>query len=125
MKHVAAAIQPYVSRITVKRLAWYAFQSGGLKAMQYRASARSPTGASFTAHFSHYAGAQRFARRVNQFGVQVTLKASPLGQAVSVPAPRPYSRLPPSAGWLIPVRGGTRGLSRILASTGLSQVAHC
>lgn len=85
MKHVAAAVQAYVSCITVKRLAWYAFQSGGLKAMQYKGSARSPTGASFTAHFSHHAGAQRFAKRVNRFGVQVTLKASPLGQAVSVP----------------------------------------
>ncbi len=105
---------------TLKSLAWSAFTSGGLRAIQYKRSDRSPTGASFAAHFKGHERAQRFAKRLK--GQQVAVKRSPLGFVVTVPAPRPYSRMPQSADMLLPVRGGIRAFARLLLSTGLGGV---
>lgn len=118
-KSVTCHLSPIPS---VKSLAWSAFSCGSLRAIQYKRSDRSPSRASFAAHFTDHRRAQRFAQRVSGAGQQVTVKKSPLGFVVTVPAPRPYSRMPASADRMLPVRGGIRGLARLLLSSGLGGV---
>ena len=114
----------YIKSISVWRLAWLAFHTGSLVAIQYKSSQRSPSRASFAAYFSEYARALAYAKSANVYGIRVAVKRSTVGgYAVTVPAPRPYSRLPRTAGQLINCRVQVDHFSAVLARSGLSQIA--
>lgn len=124
MLHISKIVHQFVATTTVKNLTWRAFHCGGLKAIQYRSSQSSPSGAAFVAHFCYWQSARTFATRINhKASVPVKVKASPLGFQVSVPAPRPYTQLPTIAGQLVSVRGGVLGLYQMLNTSGLGQIA--
>jgi hypothetical protein len=121
---ISPAVHKFLSSTTVKTLAWRAFQCGNLRAIQYRISSKSPTGVTFAAHFTRHDSAAKYARRISTtFQIPVKITRSPLGHQVSVPAPRPHTRLPEMTNWMIHVTGGIMGLYETLFNTGLGQIS--
>ena len=114
------AVDRFTNTITVKKLAWMAFCSGGLSAICYEGNHKTG-GATFTADFETLDGATRFGRKINAYSVEPIFKIVPIGYSIEVPAPRPYTRLPEHAGMLIHITDA-ENLAYKLFSTGLGTI---
>ena len=108
------------SAASVASVCFSAFRAGSLSGLLLRPSSRAFSGVVLVAVFSNHQRAGVFAGRwAARLGVRVSIRRHPAGWAVSVPVALPASRWPVGAGSLLPVRGGVRGLHRLLGWSGL------